>query len=70
MGKLENIKSIEEITERIIELSKDMDYLDYEETEEEERKQLENALYNIKTIAQNELNKDYWRTFWNALQRI
>jgi C4-dicarboxylate-specific signal transduction histidine kinase len=67
---MENLKSIEEITERIIELSKDMDFADYEETEEEERKQLQDALYNIKAIAQNELNKDYWRTLWNALQRI
>lgn len=70
MEKLENIKSIEEITERIIELSKDMDFADYEETEEEERKELENALYNIKTIAENEYNKDYWRTLYNALQKI
>lgn len=67
---MENLKSIEEITERIIELSKDMDFADYKETEEEERKQLQDALYNIKAIAQNELNKDYWRTLWNALQRI
>ena len=67
---MENIKSIEEIIERIIELAKDQDFNDYEETEEEERKQLENALYNIKAIAQNELNHDYWRTLWNALQRI
>ena len=70
MEKLENIKSIEEIAERIIELSKDMDFADYEETEEEERKELENALYNIKTIAENEYNKDYWRTLYNALQKI
>lgn len=70
MEKLENIKSIEEITERIIELSKDMDFADYEETEEEERKELENALYNIKTIAENEYNKNYWRTLYNALQKI
>lgn len=70
MGKLENMKSIEEIAERIIELSKDMDFADYEETEEEERKELENALYNIKTIAENEYNKDYWRTLYNALQKI
>lgn len=70
MEKLENIKSIEEIAERIIELSKDMDFADYEETEEEERKELESALYNIKTIAENEYNKDYWRTLYNALQKI
>ena len=70
MEKIENIKSIGEIVERIIELSKDMDFADYEETEEEERKELENALYNIKTIAENEYNKDYWRTLYNALQKI
>lgn len=70
MEKLENIKSIEEIAERIIELSKDMDFADYEETEEEERKELESALYNIKTIAENEYNNKYWRTLYNALQKI
>ena len=67
---MENLKSIDEIIERIIELSKDQDFNDYKETEEEERKQLENALYQLKALAQNEYNFEYWRTFWNALQRI
>ena len=70
MEKLENIKDIEEIANRIIELSKDLDFADYEETEEEERKELENALYQLKAIAQNDLNKNYWRTLYNALQKI
>ena len=67
---MENLKSIDEIIERIVELSKDMDFADYEETEEEERKQLEDALYQLKALAQNEYNFEYWRTLWNALQRI
>ena len=31
---------------------------------------IENALYHIKTIAENNLNCDYWRTFYNALLTI
>lgn len=33
-------------------------------------KDLEEAIYNIKAIAQNKYNSDYYRTFWNALQMI
>ena len=31
---------------------------------------IENALYYLKAIAQNEYNADYFRTFWNLLQII
>lgn len=30
----------------------------------------ENALYNIKVVANNEFNADYWRTFWQILEKI
>ena len=30
----------------------------------------ENALYNIKCIAGNEFNDEFYRTFWNVLQKI
>ena len=33
--KMENIKSVEEIIERLLELAKDMDFADYEENEEQ-----------------------------------
>ena len=31
---------------------------------------IENALYHIKTIAENKYNFDYWRTFYNSLLTI
>lgn len=63
-------KSTQEIAENLYELSKDMDYMDYEEEKENIVNDLENALYYIKTIAQNEHNQEYFRTFYNILQRI
>lgn len=63
-------KSTQEIAEKLYELSKDMDYMDYEEEKENVINDLENALYYIKTISQNEHNQEYFRTFYNILQRI
>lgn len=73
--KRENIellqeKSPQEIADKLYELAKDMDYMDYEEEKEEVKADIENALYYLKAIAQNEYNADYFRTFWNILQRI
>ena len=63
-------KSIEEIADKLYEMAKDMDYMDYEEEEEQIKADIENALYNLKAIAQNEYNFDYYKTLWNILQRI
>lgn len=63
-------KSTTEIAERLFELSKDMDFLDYEEEKEEIINELDNALYNIKAIVQNEYNNDYWRILYAILQKI
>lgn len=65
---MENIKSVEELALILYENSKDMDFADYEDTKEKTLNELQEALYQIETIAKNEYNKDYWRTFWNALQ--
>ena len=65
-----NEKSIEEITDRLYELSIDMDYMDYEDEKEQITADIENTLYYLKAIAQNEYNADYFRTFYNILQRI
>lgn len=70
MEKIENIKSVEEISDRLLELAKDIDFMDYEDEQEQIKSDLENMLYWIKTAAQNEYNKDYFRTFYNILQRI
>ena len=63
-------KSPLEIAERLYELGKDMDYMDYEDTKEQNIAELENALYWLKAAAQNDMNKDYFRVLYNALQRI
>lgn len=34
------------------------------------RDDLENALYYLMACAENEYNKDYFRTIWHELQRI
>ena len=62
--------SAEEVAERLYELAKDMDYMDYEDEEEQIKADIENAIYHLKAIAQNEYNADYFRTFYNILQRI
>jgi selenocysteine-specific translation elongation factor len=63
-------KSPLEIAERLYELSEDMDYMDYEDTKEQDIAELENALYWLKAAAQNDMNKDYFRYLYNILQRI
>ena len=63
-------KSPLEIAERLYELAEDMDYMDYEDTKEQDIAELENALYWLKAAAQNDMNKDYFRYLYNMLQRI
>lgn len=60
----------DEIATRIYELSNDIDFQDYEEQKEEELKELEQAIYYLKAICENDLNNDYFRTFYKALERI
>lgn len=67
---IENNYSIEELAEKLIEYSKGMDFWDYKEEHEKIKNDIENALYNLKAIAQNEYNQEYWRTFWDILQNI
>lgn len=65
---MNDFKSIEELALTLYNNAMDMDFMDYEETKEQTLSELQEALYQIKAIAKNEYNKDYWRTFWNALQ--
>ena len=62
--------SIEEIAGRLIEFSKDMDFADYAENEEQIKNDLINSLCQLRTMAQNEYNSNYWRTLYEVLQRI
>lgn len=70
MGKFKREKYPQEIAERLYELAKDMDYMDYEEEKEQILADLEDALYDLLAIAQNEYNKDCYRTMYNILERI
>lgn len=66
---MENIKSVEELALTLYNNAMDMDFMDYEDTKEQDLGELEEALYYLKTVAQNEHNKDYFRTLWNCLQQ-
>ena len=59
-----------EIANKLYELAKDMDYMDYEEEKEQIINEIEQGIYYIKTIAGNEHNADYFRTFYNILARL
>jgi hypothetical protein len=65
---MEDIKSIEEVATILYNNAMDMDYMDYEDTKEEDLNDLQEALYYLKACAQNEYNSDYFRTLWNILQ--
>ena len=65
-----NQKDTFEIAAKLYELAKDMDYMDYEDEKEQIINEIEAGVYYIKTIASNEHNADYFRTFYNILQAI
>ena len=58
---------IQAITENLYDSCLDMDLNDYTETAEQDKTQLENALYYIKACAENPYNNDYFRTLMYAL---
>ena len=66
---LKNIDTFE-IARNIYNKCCDMDFRDYEENKEQEISEIENALYFLKTVAQNKYNKDYFETFLIALATI
>ncbi|MBO5888681.1 MAG: hypothetical protein J6Q58_00900 [Clostridia bacterium] len=67
--ELHNIDTFE-IAGRLYELAKDMDWMDYDEEIEQIISEIEQCIYYIKTIASNEHNADYFRTFYNILQPL
>ncbi len=58
---------LQEMARNIYEGAQDMDGADYEETKQKDIEDIENGLYYLKAIAENDLNFDYFRTFYNAL---
>lgn len=67
---MNNYRDCEEVANRIYELCEDMDNMDYQDTKEQDIGDLSEAINQIKAIAQNKYNADYWRILWNALQII
>ena len=59
-----------EIANKLYELAKDMDWMDYEEEKERTINEIEQGIYYIRTMAENEYNADYFRTFYNILERL
>lgn len=59
-----------ETAKALYQLSCDIDFPYYAETQKQELSEIENALYHIKTICENDLNFDYWRTFARCLDSI
>ena len=70
MDKFEVERYPQEIAEALYEQAKDMDYIDYEDEKELVITDLENALYDLKTICENEHNKECYRTLYRILERI
>lgn len=63
-------KHPQEIANKLFELSKDMDFADYEEDKEKILSDLENALYYLKAVAENPYNAEYFRTLYKILENI
>lgn len=59
-----------EIAKKLYQLSCDQDFSDYNETREKEVAEIEQCLYYLHTVCCNDLNSDYFRTFYNCLDRI
>lgn len=70
MDKFEVERYPQEIAEALYEQAKDMDYIDYEDEKELVITDLENALYDLKAICENEHNKECYRTLYRILERI
>ena len=65
MKNLENYYDCEEIAIVLSQLASGNNTTDVETV-----KDLIEVLYNLEAIANNEYNADYYRTFWNVLQKI
>lgn len=65
MINMENYYDSEEIATVLCRLSTGNDIVDVDVM-----KDVEESIFHLKTIASNEYNSDYYRTFWNVLQKI
>lgn len=73
MSDLLNYYDTNELAERLYEIATESnpeEAENYDYMKEDEIKQLEEALYYLKTVANNEMNKDYFKVLWNVLQSL
>ena len=66
MDILKNI-DIQLLAKNLYKQAWDFDFLDYKGETEKEINDIENALYYLKTVCENEYNHDYFRTFYKCL---
>lgn len=70
MSDMRYLDDTETTAKVLYQLSIDMDYSDYKETQAQDLKDIEECLYHLKAICQNEYNHDYFRTFARCLDLI
>ncbi len=64
------LSDIETTAKILYQLSMDMDYADYKEYLNDTLNDIQNALYQLKAICENDMNSDYYRTFARCLDLI
>lgn len=67
-----DIKSFdpETVCEKLVEMVQDMDYHDYDETLEQEKNEIIDALYYLKAFAENPYNDTMFKTFASLLYTL
>lgn len=70
MGTFENNYYPDDIASVLYKLASEADHADYSENKEHEINDLKECLYQLLAIAQNKYNSEFYRTFWNCLERI
>ena len=60
----------ETVCEKLLEMVQDMDYHDYDETLEQEKDEIINALYYLRAFAENPYNDTMFKTFASLLYTL
>lgn len=60
----------ETVCEKLLDMVQDMDYYDYNETLEQEKDEIINALYYLKAFAENPYNDTMFKTFVSLLYTL
>lgn len=60
----------EMICEKLLEMAQDMDSYDYDETLEQEKDEITNALYYLRSLAENPYNDTMFKAFASLLYTL